>query len=228
MTTAQAPYTLTLRSYWRSSASWRVRIALELKGLSYRYEPVHLVRGGGEQHLPEHTALNPMAQVPHLTVMGTGAEPFYLTQSVAMLELLDHLEPQPRLIPSEPWLRARVMELVEVINSGIQPVQNLSVLQALERAGGDKLSWAAGVIDKGLRALEQLCHADAALGAGPFLLGEAPCAFEAALIPQLYNARRFKVALERYPRLLELEASCARLEAFQRAAPDAQPDAQLT
>lgn len=225
MSSLTAPYTFTLRSYWRSSASWRVRVALELKGLSYRYEPVHLVRDGGEQHQAAHLALNPMAQVPHLTVSDARGQTWQLTQSVAILSLLDHLAPTPLMFPSDPWERARVLELLEVINSGIQPIQNLSVLQAVERMGGDKVSWATEAIARGLKALEWRCQSERPLLSAPFVMGDSPGAFEAALIPQLYNARRFSLDLSPYPRLLELEALCAELEAFQRASPDAQPDA---
>jgi len=221
-----APYTLTLKSYWRSSASWRVRIALELKGIPYTYEAVHLVRDGGEQHTPAHLELNPMAQVPHLTLVdGKGAR-HTLTQSVAILTLLDQLAPEPLMFPSDPWRRARVTELVEVINSGIQPIQNLSVLQAVQALGGDKVAWAHEAISRGLKALEWRCQSDAMLREGPFVMGETPSAFEAALIPQLYNARRFSVDTQAYPRLLELEEACGALEAFKRASPEAQPDAQ--
>ena len=226
--TLTPPFTLSLKSYWRSSASWRVRIALELKGLSYRYEPVHLVRGGGEQHSEAHRSLSPMAQVPHLTLTNAQGARFQLTQSVAILQALDHIEPKPLMFPSDPWQRARVLELVEVINSGVQPIQNLSVLQAIGRLGGDKKAWAAQAIAKGLAALEQLCHGYPELQGSSFLFGDEPGAFEAALVPQLYNARRFELDLSALPRLLELEARCAALEAFQRAAPEAQPDAQVT
>lgn len=226
MSDITAPFTLTLKSYWRSSASWRVRIALELKRLPYQYEPVHLVRDGGEQHQPAHLAINPMAQVPHLTVVDRDGSARTLTQSVAILTLLDHLAPEPLIFPSDPWRRARVIELVEVVNSGIQPIQNLSVLQAVQALGGDKVTWAREAISRGLKALEWRCQSDATLCEGPFVMGEQPGAFEAALIPQLYNARRFSVDLEAYPRLLELEEACEALEAFKRAAPESQPDAQ--
>lgn len=226
MNPIKAPYAITLRSYWRSSASWRVRIALELKGLKYQYEPVHLVRNGGEQYLPAHLTLNPMAQVPHVTIEDADARSFGLSQSVAIFELLDQIVPTPALFPSALWERARVFELVEMINSGIQPLQNLSVLQAIERLGGDKAQWASEVIAKGLVALEQRCQQVKKVNHTPFVMGTDPGAFEATLIPQLYNARRFSLDLSRYPRLLEIEEQCVHIDAFKKAAPETQPDAQ--
>jgi maleylpyruvate isomerase len=230
MSTSTLPFSLSLQGYWRSSASWRVRVALELKGLDYTYEPVHLVRGGGEQHAPDFVTHSPMHQVPVLTLTSTegGSEGVSrrFTQSLAIIALLDELAPQHLMIPRDPWQKARALELAEVINAGTQPLQNLSVLQKVEALGGDKMAWASEVIERGLSALEALCQAHPELTARPFLMGAQPGVVEACLMPQLYNARRFSVELTPFERLLEIEARCEALPAFQRAAPNAQPDAQ--
>ena len=122
---------MVLRSYWRSSCSWRVRIALNLKGLHYETQPVHLVAGGGQQHSAEHRQLNPMRELPVLIVDGVA-----LAQSVAILEYLDDVAPSPKLLPEEAIDRARVRQMVEIVNSGTQPIQNLRVMQKLGRDFG--------------------------------------------------------------------------------------------
>ena len=211
---------LRLYGYWRSSSSWRVRIALELKKLAYENIPVHLVRAGGEQHQDEYQARNPMRQVPLLEWEEAG-QPRRLSQSLAIIHWLDAQHPEPPLYPAEPYARARALELAELVNAGIQPVQNLSVLQAVDGLGGDRLEWGASANERGLNALELRSQE----GQGQFLVGNQPTIAEICLIPQLYNARRFKVDLSAFPRLLEIEARCAGLEAFRRAHPDRQPDA---
>lgn len=210
---------MKLYSYWRSSCSWRVRIALALKGLDYSYIPVHLVKDGGEQHSSSYTAHNPMAQVPTLEL----ADGTTLTQSMAIMEYLDESYPERSpLLPQNALDRAKARSYAELINAGIQPLQNLSVLQALESMGQDKLAWGRSVIDRGLAALESLTARDQS----PFLVGSEPTLADLCLIPQLYNARRFKCDLRQFPRLLAVEAHCELLEAFQKAHPDQMPDAQ--
>lgn len=212
---------LTLYSYWRSSAAYRVRIALNLKGLSYRQVPVHLVKDGGQQHSPDYLALNPQGLLP-LLVDG----PTRIAQSLAILEYLEETHPQPALLPRDPALRAQVRALALHIACDIHPLNNLRVLQYLsaELGVGDeaKNAWYAHWVHSGLAALEQ------GLGvfAGRLSLGERPGYLEACLIPQVYNARRFNCDLDAYPRILAMTARCAALEAFKQAAPDAQPDAQ--
>ena len=211
---------MKLYGYWRSSATWRVRIALNLKGLSYEYVPVHLMQGGGQQRAPEHLARNPMGQVPVLEVEH-GGQTHHLSQSMAIFDFLEQVAPSPPLYPPDPIQRARAIQLSELVNAGIQPLQNLSVLQRLTALEQDASAWAAHFIGRGLEALE----AEAAHSAGRFLVAAAPCIADLCLIPQLYNARRYKVPLEGLPRLLAVEAACEELWAFQAAHPDQQPDA---
>ncbi|MCB9665694.1 MAG: maleylacetoacetate isomerase [Alphaproteobacteria bacterium] len=211
---------LTLYGYWRSSASWRVRIGLHLKGLDFAYAPVHLVADGGQHRGEAHRARNPMAQVPVLAVE-EGGHVRYLSQSLAILGWLDDQLPSPRLWPVDPWQRATVTQLAEVVNAGIQPLQNLGVLRRVQELGGDRAGWARDVIGDGLDALEAM----AAATAGRFVVGDQVTAADLCLVPQLYNARRFGLDLAGFPTLTRVEAACAELPAFQAAHPDRQPDA---
>lgn len=213
---------LRLHNYFRSSASYRVRIALGLKGLSYEYVPVHLVRDGGEQKKPAHHAQNPMEQVPTLEFELDGHRRV-VAQSVAILELLDELFPEPPLYPRDPFLRARTRELVELVNSGIQPHQNLTPLARL-----DAISKGAGRAHAqhhnrvGLAAYEERVQETV----GRFSVGDAVSAADLCLVPQLATARRYEIDLAPYPTLTAIEARCLELPAFQAAAPSAQPDAE--
>jgi maleylpyruvate isomerase len=213
---------LTLHSYWRSSCSWRVRIALSHKGLAYDYVPVHLVRSGGEQHGPDFAAKSPLEQVPYLEVEENGRR-FGLVQSLAILEWLEEIRPEPPLLPRDAVAGGTARQLAEVVNAGIQPLQNLSVLQAIkEIPGAHAKDWARRWIAHGLGALERV----AARTSGDYLVGDAPTFADLCLVPQLYNARRFAVELSPYPTLLRVEARCEMLPAFQAAHPDRQPDAE--
>jgi len=217
---------LTLYAYWRSSASWRVRIGLQLKDVPHQIVPVHLVRDGGEHRMDAHTARNPLQQVPVLEVSGgeDGGPPLRLTQSLAILTWLDAVYPEPALWPADPVARAHAVELAEIVNAGIQPLQNLSLLQTMERLGADKIAWGREVIDKGLRAM-----ASRASGvAGRFMVGDEVSIADVCLVPQLYNARRFGVDLSDMPLLTRVEAACEALPAFAAAHPDRQPDAAPT
>ncbi len=212
-----------LFGYWRSSATWRVRIGLALKGVDYAYEPVHLVKDGGQQHGEAHVRRNPMHQVPVLRVEH-GGDVVDLTQSLAILEFLDETLEGPALLPSDPLQRAHVRRLAEVVNSWIQPLQNLSTLQKVEKEfAADKIKWGHDIIEQGLIALEAMVQGTA----GTFMVGDAPSIADCCLIPQLYNARRFGVDLSGMPTLLRIEAACEALEAFQAAHADVQPDAQV-
>ena len=214
---------LILKGYWRSSATWRVRIALHLKKIDFTYIPIHLVRNGGEQHTDHFKLQNPMEQVPLLEIHYQDHVQV-LTQSMAIVSWLDDLHPNPLLFPTDPWQKAQVIQRAEVINSGIQPLQNLAILQWVEKQyQGDKIEWGSRYIQKGLLALEQMCSGEET----DFLVGQQPTMADLCLIPQLYNARRFKLDLMQFPRLCEVESRCKTLKAFEQAHPNQQSDAQL-
>ncbi len=211
---------LTLYDYWRSSAAYRVRIALNLKGLAYQSVLVHLVKDGGEQHGADYLALNPQGLVP-LLVDGTTRIP----QSLAILEYLDERYPQPALLPRDHALRAQIRGLALHIACDIHPLNNLRVLHYLSTELGveavAKDAWYRHWVETGLAALEQ----GLARLPTPLSLGERPGYLEACLIPQVYNARRFNCDLHAYPRILAVVERCNSLEAFANAAPEVQPDA---
>ncbi|MEW5707342.1 MAG: maleylacetoacetate isomerase [Pseudomonadota bacterium] len=211
---------LQLYTYHRSSAAYRVRIALHLKGIEYQPRFVHLVRG--EQHHPEHRALNPQGFVP---VLVDGER--VLTQSLAIMEYLEERHPQPPLLPADPWGRARVRALAQAIACDIHPLNNRRVLVYLEASLGlgeeARRRWVCHWIAEGLSALEALLSKDAATG--PYCHGDRPTLADACLVPQLYNARRFGCDLAPYPTLQAIAGRCEVLPAFQAAAPERQPDA---
>ena len=211
--------TVSLYGYFRSSSAWRVRIALAHKGMAYDNVPVHLVRDGGEQHSAEFAAINPMRQVPALRIDG-----LTLTQSLPILEYLEETRPDAPLLPSSPAERFVARQYAEIVNAGIQPVQNLAVLQRLERefdaTGAQKKAWGRAVIETGFDALEQLV----ATTAGTCCIGDRVTIADLYLVPQLYNARRFGVALDLYPTLTRVEAHLETLPAFVAAHAHNQPD----
>jgi maleylpyruvate isomerase len=204
-----------LYAYWRSSASWRVRIALAMKGIVPEIVVVNLLEG--EQREGAHRARSPLGQVPVME-LPDGTQ---LTQSLAIVRYLDQVVPEPPLVPRDPVAGARAWALAEVVNAGIQPLQNLSLLGAVTALGADKKAWGAKVIREGLVALQQL----ATPHAGDFLVGDAPSVADLCLVPQLYNARRFGVELDDLLLLTQVEARCEALAAFAVAHPDHQPDA---
>ena len=209
---------MILYDYWRSSSAWRVRIALHLKGVPFERRVVNLVKDGGEQHTDAFRALNPSTQVPVL-IPDEGGRP--IAQSMAIIAYLEERFPTPPLLPADPWLRARARQLAEMVNAGIQPYQNLPVLNQLKALGVDAQQFARERNVRGLAALE----AAAGGTVGTFLVGETPSLADVYLIPQLYAARRFAVDLAPYPTLLRVEATCAALPGFAAAHPDAQSDA---
>jgi maleylpyruvate isomerase len=213
---------LRLHNYWRSSASHRVRIALGWKALPWEYVPVHLTRDGGEQYLPAYRALNPMGQLPALEILEDEGGIKVITQSMAIVEYLDERWPAEALLPADPYLRARARGLAELVNSGIQPLQNLTTLRRVKELGGDDAAWVRGFIADGLAAYE----ATATATAGRYSVGDAPTIADVYLIPQLHGARRFGVDLEALPLLRRIEAACNELPAFVAAEPGRQPDAQ--
>lgn len=215
---------MRLHGYWRSSAAYRVRLGLALKGLDYEYAAVDLARGdGGEQFTADYVRLNPQSRVPTLEVDGA-----VLTQSMAILEWLDDAYPEaPRLLPATPLERARVRSLALLVVADIQPLQNTAVTRLLrERHGWSPpavAEWYREWIGRGLRALEQRLASEA--GTGRFCHGHAPTLADVCLVPQCYASRRFGVDLAAFPRIQAIDAACAQLEPFQRAVPERQPDA---
>ena len=214
---------LVLHNYWRSSASTRVRIGLGLKQLPYEYVSVNLV--GGAQHSDAYRALNPMAQVPTLEITEDDGARVALTQSLAILEYLDERWPDPPLLPRDLSLRARARGLAEIMNAGIQPLHNTSVLRRIKKLGADEQAWSRYAITEGLAAFAQA----AAETAGAFCVGDSPTIADCCLVPQLYAARRFDVdlAAPHLAQLLEIEARCVALPGIAAALPPLQPDAVI-
>jgi len=214
---------LTLHTYYRSSAAYRVRIALALKGLPWTPAGVNLVRGGGEQHGEAYRRLNPQGRVP-LLVDGELA----LSQSLAIIEYLDEVHPSPALLPPDAAGRARVRSLSHLIACDIQPLQNISVTRYLARElqlGDDAVrAWQIHWISTGLAALERRLAEES--GTGRFMHGDAPTMADCCLVPQCYASRRFGVDTEAFPTLAAIERHCLELPAFQAAAPERQPDAE--
>lgn len=210
---------LRLYTYFRSGAAHRVRIALALKGVAYESVPVHLVRGGGEHLLPGFRALNPQARVPVLQL----ADGTALVQSSAILDYLEDTVPNPALLPSDPVLRAKVRGVAGIIGSDIHPLNNVAVLSTLRGAGLDEAAistWIAQWITRGLTAVEAL------IGADGWCFGTAPTFADVYLAPQLFSARRFKVALDIFPKIARVSALAEKHADFIRAAPENQPDAE--
>jgi maleylpyruvate isomerase len=207
-----------LHGYFRSSASYRVRIALNLKGLTAEHLARHLRKG--EQRDPAYLALNPQGLVPTLQDADT-----ILTQSLAIIEWLDETSPEPPLLPRDPLRRAKVRAFALAIGCDIHPVQNLKVLARLRQLGiaeEQVTEWAAWVNREGLAACETLIAGEP----GPFCFGAAPTIADLCLVPQLANARRFGVDVAAFPRLLQAEAAAKAMPAFADAAPERQPDAE--
>ena len=198
-----------------------MRIALGLKGLPFEYASVHLMRDGGQQHEPEFVAKNPLSQVPVLELEDSG-DTVRLVQSMAIIEYLDERFPQPPLLPASMRGRAHVRALAELVNSGIQPLQNTSTFDELRKHGVATEPWARTFIQKGLNALERLAEAEA----GDFLFGDKPTLADVYLVPQLYNARRWGVPLDALTTLTRAEANAQTLPAFRAALPEAQPYAE--
>ncbi len=213
--------TLTLLSYWRSSSSYRVRLALALKGLDYELKPVNLLRG--DQHSSTHKRLSPMGFVPCLVING---EPF--VESVALIELLEELHPIPALLPRTPHDRARVRALVEIVNAGTQPLQNLSILDHLSKDRDVRNAWSRHFIARGLEAFETMMQSNESSGTrGRYAFGDVPTIADCYLVPQVYNARRFEVALKSYPRLAAAADALLSIDAVRKAIPENQPDAVM-
>jgi len=212
---------ILIYDYWRSSAAYRVRIALNLKGADHTLVPVNILPGKDEQKSDAFRGINPQMRVPAIEVDGRVSG-----QSMAILEWMDEALPGPKLLPQDPWARLKVRAFANIIACDIHPLNNLSPLAYLrEQFGADEEAvarWYREWIIRGFMALEEMA-ADAEGGA--FLFGETPGLAEVTLVPQMANARRFKVDLAPFPRLVAADAACREIEAFRKAAPENQPAA---
>ena len=212
---------MKLYGYFRSSASYRVRIALALKGLDYELQPVHLRRN--EQRAPEFLERNPQGLVPALADGDA-----VLTQSLAIIEYLEERYPEPPLLPAGPADRARVRALAQIVACDVHPINNLRVLQYLEKDLGvdedARAAWARHWIDGGFAAVEAMLRDDPRTGDHCF--GDRPTLADVCLVPQVFNSRRFDVDMARYPTLARINENCMRLPAFADQAPERQPDAE--
>lgn len=214
---------LRLYTYFRSSAAYRVRIALNLKGLSYESVPVHLLRGGGEQRSADYKGRNPQGLVPFLETETGG-----VGQSLAILEYLEECYPTPALLPADPLQRAKIRAFALHIACDIHPLNNLRVLQHLTGTLGisedAKLAWIQRWIADGFRALEDELSRQS--HSGPYCFGEQLTFADVCLVPQWFNAERFQCELSTYPRLRAVVDACNEVQAFQLAQPSRQPDAE--
>jgi maleylacetoacetate isomerase len=208
-----------LFSYYRSSASFRVRIALAYKGIDYEYRAVNLVKGGtGEQLEEDYRKVNSMCQVPSLVVNGVT-----LTQSLPIIEYLEETHPEKPLLPRDPILRAQARRVAEIVNSGIQPLQNLATLKKVTEFTGDpakQSAWAQQFMNRGFEGLEQVLSQTA----GKFCVGDDVTIADVTLVPQYLNATRFNVDMTPFPLITRIASDCLQLEAFQAAHPSRQPD----
>ena len=211
---------MKLYTYFRSSAAYRLRIALNLKGVATEQIFIHLTKDGGQQHSPEYRAINPQRRVPSLT-LDSGE---VLMQSPAIIEYLDEIHPKPAFLPADPVERARVRAFAAVIGCDIHPLNNLAPLQYLRRVLKQEQpaidAWYHHWIVEGFTALETTIQP------GPYSFGTNVTLADIYLVPQMYNARRLKVPLDKFPKLVAAEAACLKLGAFDRARPESQPDAE--
>jgi maleylacetoacetate isomerase len=211
---------MKLYSYFRSSAAFRVRIALNFKRVSYETVPVHLIKDGGHNLRPEFRAVNAQMRIPALETP-TGD---VLIQSLAIIEYLDETHPEPPLLPRDPIVRARARALAQIIACDIHPLNNVGPLRYLKHQMHQEQSaidaWYHHWVVAGFEALEAL------VGTGPYSCGSEITVADLCLVPQVYNARRLKVPLDRFPKIVGIDAACLELPAFERALPENQPDAE--
>jgi maleylacetoacetate isomerase len=211
---------MKLYTYFRSSAAYRVRIALNLKGIGYESIPIHLIKDGGRQHSAEFRAINPHGRVPALALDSGDI----LTQSMAIIEYLDETHPKPALLPIDPVKRARVRAFAQTIACDIHPLNNLIALQYLRRTLKHEQpaidAWYHHWILQGFDTLE------ATIQPGPYAFGGEVTQADICLVPQMFNARRLKVPLDKFPKLVAVDAACLKLAAFDKARPENQPDAE--
>jgi maleylacetoacetate isomerase len=209
-----------LYTYFRSSAAFRVRITLNIKGISYDAIPIHLTKDGGRHRSAEYRAVNPHMRVPSLALDNGEV----LTQSLAIIDYLEETHPQPPLLPTDPLARARVRAFAQIIACDIHPLNNLASLQYLRREMKHEQAaidaWYHHWIHAGFEALE------ATIGRGPYSFGNSVTLADVCLVPQVFNARRLKVPLDKYPKLVAAETELLKLAAFDKARPENQPDAE--
>src|SRR5687768_14511353 len=207
-------------TYFRSSAAYRVRIALNLKGLTPEPLAIHLTKDGGKQHSPEFRAVNPHGRVPALT-LDSGE---VLTQSLAIIDYLDETHPKPPLLPPDPALRAKVRAFAQLIACDIHPLNNLISLQYLRRAlkheQAEINTWYRHWVTQGFEALEAMARPN------PYCFGAEVTLADICLVPQMFNARRLNTPLDKFPKLTAIDAACLKLAAFDKARPENQPDAE--
>lgn len=211
---------MKLYTYFRSSAAYRARIALNLKGLAYEMVPVHLTKDGGQQRKPEFAAVNPQMRVPALQLSSGDI----LTQSLAMIEYLDEIYPEPALLPADALERAKVRAIAQMVACDIHPLNNLVALQYLKRVLKHEQpeidAWYHHWVLDGFAAIEAMIQP------APYACGAHVSLADVCLIPQVFNARRLKVPLDAFPKIVAVEAACLKLEAFDKARPENQPDAE--
>jgi maleylacetoacetate isomerase len=211
---------MKLYSYYRSSAAYRVRIALNLKGIAYETASIHLVKDGGHNRRPEYRAVNPQMRVPAL-VTPSGE---VLIQSIAIIDYLDETYPAPALLPKDPIARTQARALAEIVACDIHPLNNISPLRYLKREMHQEQSaidaWYHHWVTEGFEAIEALVRP------GPYCCGSEVTLADICLVPQVYNARRLKVPLDKFPNIVAIDTACLALPAFERARPENQPDAE--
>ena len=211
---------MKLYSYFRSSAAYRVRIALNLKGLAYQTVAIHLTKDGGKQNTPEFRAVNPQMRVPALELPSGEV----LVQSMAIIDYLDEVHPQPPLHPAGALERAHARAIAEIVACDIHPLNNLAPLNYLrDPLGRDQdavRGWYHHWILAGFEAIEAM------IKPGPYACGAAVSVADICLVPQVANATRFKVPLDRFPKIVGVDAACQKLPAFEKARPEKQPDAE--
>lgn len=211
---------MKLYSYFRSSAAYRVRIALNLKGMPYEMVSIHLNKDGGQHRKPEFVAINPQMRVPALALSSGDV----LTQSLAIIEYLDDIQPEPPLLPADALARAKVRAIAQIVACDIHPLNNLIALQYLKRALKHEQpeidAWYHHWVIEGFKAIEAM------IAPAPYACGAHVTLADLCLVPQVFNARRLKVPLDAFPKIVAADAACLKLPAFDKARPENQPDAE--
>ena len=211
---------MKLYSYFRSSAAYRVRIAFNLKGISYDMVPIHLAKDGGHNRKPEFRAINPQMKVPALAL----SDGEVLIQSLAIIEYLDEIHPDPPLLPADAIQRAKVRALAQIVACDIHPLNNVAPLRYLKHTLGHEQAaidaWYHHWVLEGFTAIEAM------IGPGPYVFGAQVTLADLCLVPQVFNARRLKVPLDRFSKIVAADATCLKLAAFDKARPENQPDAE--